>query len=124
MLYLSIACFAFLGGISRYLISILLNQQQFPIATIFVNLIGCFAIAFFTYYLNSQNIPQWFQKGLLTGFLGAFTTLSSFNLDTFHLWLINPYQAIIYVSITVIGGFLMVFLGLTFSSFIFKGESK
>ena len=50
--------------------------------------------------------------GIGTGFFGAFTTFSSFTLDTIKLLQMHSYLfAILYFGSSLIGGILMVFLG-------------
>lgn len=80
----------FLGSVSRYLfgglIQEMLQTYRFPYGTLSVNVIGCFLIGLL-YGLGET-------KGLLTpevrlllgtGFLGGFTTFSTFGYDTMTL---------------------------------------
>ncbi|MCK5633073.1 fluoride efflux transporter CrcB [bacterium] len=80
-----------LGGVTRYwisLASINIFGKNFPYGTFLVNsfgsfLIGFFASLFFSYFYNTNNILKYL---LLIGFLGGFTTFSSFSLETLQLF--------------------------------------
>lgn len=107
--YLSVAFFAFLGGLGRYYLGALWQST----GTIVANLLGCFLLSFLTYYVIKLNILSgWLNVGLGTGFIGAFTTFSSFTVD--FMKLIHAHlmiHAAIYLIISIFGGFLCVFLG-------------
>lgn len=107
--YLSVAFFAFFGGLGRYYLGICWQST----GTIVANLLGCFLLAFLTYYVIELNIlAGWLNVGLGTGFIGAFTTFSSFTVDfmkLIHAHLIV--HAVIYLTISILGGFLCTFLG-------------
>lgn len=76
--YISIFIFAFLGGVSRYLLGVHFADM----GTIIANVSGCFILAFLTYFfIEFKSLAQWLTVGLGTGFVGAYTTFSSFNLD-------------------------------------------
>ena len=104
--YLSVAFFAFFGGISRYYLGKIWQSN----GTIVANLIGCFLLAFLTYYvIESDLLASWLNVGLGTGFIGAFTTFSSFTVDFMKLIMANHYlHALLYLFISRIGGFLCV----------------
>lgn len=107
--YLSVAFFAFFGGLARYYLGVLWQST----GTIVANLLGCFLLSFLTYYVIELNILSgWLNIGLGTGFIGAFTTFSSFTVDfmkLIHAHLIV--HAVIYLTISIFGGFLCVFIG-------------
>lgn len=118
--YLSVAFFAFLGGISKYYLGKIWQSN----GTIVANLVGCFLLAFLTYYVIERDLlAGWLNVGLGTGFIGAFTTFSSFTID--FMKLINAHQlvhAMIYLSISILGGFLCVVLGYILASRFVKEE--
>lgn len=77
------------GSVSRYLLSNWLHglwEGHFPVGTLLVNTLGSFAIGVvYVMVVERQFIhPDW--QGVLTvGFLGAFTTFSTFSLETITL---------------------------------------
>jgi fluoride exporter len=80
----------FIGAICRYQFSgwvqNLLKNVTFPFGTLAVNVLGCFVIGFLSYlsYNRSFFTPE-VRLFLIIGFLGAFTTFSSFSNETLNL---------------------------------------
>ena len=78
------------GGLSRYLISNFVYSllgRHFPWGTLVVNASGCFIMGVFYVLLLSRfasQAPQ-IRLFLLVGFLGGYTTFSSFALETWNL---------------------------------------
>lgn len=82
---LAVGLGAFGGGICRLLIGQLITST-FPLSTLIVNLCGCFLLTYFTVLTDqSLHLPKAVILLIGTGFLGAFTTFSSFTLDALHL---------------------------------------
>lgn len=107
--YLSVAFFAFLGGISRYYLGIIWQSN----GTLVANLVGCFLLSFLTYYIIERDwLAGWLNVGLGTGFIGSFTTFSSFTID-FVKMIHNDalIHALGYLSVSIIGGLGCVILG-------------
>lgn len=108
--YLSVGIFAFFGGVFRAYLNIIWSQS----GTFVANIIGCFLLAFFTYFfVEYREGRDWLVTGLGTGFVGSFTTFSSFQLDTLKQ-LKNGMnsQAIIYFFSSIFIGFLFAYLGM------------
>ena len=74
----------FFGAVSRFVLSgwvQKLTGASFPYGTLAVNVLGSFMIGFLVLYFEQSVSPQ--QKALvITGFLGALTTFSTFSLET------------------------------------------
>jgi fluoride exporter len=89
--------------------------QHFYSATLAVNLVGCLMIGYlYGLFLMRPEVPEALRAGLMVGFLGGLTTFSSFSLDTLRL-LENGQApvAIGYAVISVLGGLLATWAGLT-----------
>ena len=80
MYFLLIGIGAFLGAISRYLLSSAFSKILLfglPVGTLFVNLIGCYIIGvLIAFNLNNKDFLLPF---FVIGFLGSFTTFSAFT---------------------------------------------
>lgn len=106
----SIGIFGALGGICRYLIGLQLDYR----GDLLVNLLGCFLLGFLTYFwLNFREIANWLSLGLGTGFVGSFTTFSSFCLDNIKLLLAGQNLALLlYLLISIAGGWIAALIGI------------
>ncbi len=107
--------FGILGGWSRYEINTYLPKVgNFPLATLLINLVGCYLFTFLIKnYLMQKNIHEKLILGLGTGFIGAFTTFSSFMLDSDNLLVAGHYgQLTLYVILSIFGGLGAAILGM------------
>ena len=80
----------FLGSIFRYGIGVFIKTfsktNQFPLATVVVNIVGCLLIGFFVGLGERlQLFSPTIRLFLFVGFLGGFTTFSAFGLETISL---------------------------------------
>ncbi|WP_116364029.1 fluoride efflux transporter CrcB [Parahaliea mediterranea] len=76
------------GAVSRHLFANWVHthwQGHIPLGTLLVNALGSFAIGLIFVLIERQVIhPDW-RGVLMVGFLGAFTTFSTFSLETVTL---------------------------------------
>ncbi|WP_414040803.1 fluoride efflux transporter CrcB [Acidithiobacillus sp. M4-SHS-6] len=85
-----IAIFAVLGAWARYGQTLLVQTvfgRDFPWATLSINILGCFIMGFlFFETLERISLSPELRTGMLTGGLGAYTTFSTFSLETLVLF--------------------------------------
>jgi len=80
-----------LGAISRWGLHILIDSrwgsgQIFPWGIFVVNVVGCFLFGlFFSLFEGRPWFTSNLQIGIFTGFLGSFTTFSTFSWNTLEL---------------------------------------
>jgi fluoride exporter len=100
----------FFGAISRYFISSWAKKKfnaSFPVGTITVNLVGSFFLGYF--FAGSFEMIY---SLLGVGFLGAFTTFSTMNVEAVQLFLKKKtIIAIVYLILTYFFGVLLAFIG-------------
>lgn len=86
---LAIAVGGTLGCWARYGMTILMQTiygRDFPYATLAINVLGCFLMGFlFIETLERLTVSASVRIGILTGFLGGFTTFSTFAMETLLL---------------------------------------
>lgn len=87
---IAISLGAIAGALSRYYITLWFTKTfgtGFPYGTFFINLTGCCAMGFFATLVLEKfvNIPPEIRLMVTTGFLGAYTTFSTYGLDTVTL---------------------------------------
>jgi CrcB protein len=114
--YMIIGLGGFVGAIARYAASAWIGQKWgrvFPLGTFIVNIVGSFFIGF-VISLTTEKLmvnPQW-RLFFAVGVLGAFTTFSTFELETGNLirdseWML----AAMNVVFSVVAGFAALKLG-------------
>lgn len=108
----------FLGSISRYSAGLLVyrlsGHPSFPVGTLAVNLIGCFIIGFLG-QLGEQRHLFGAHMHLLVfaGFLGGFTTFSSFGYETVTLMReARPLVGMLNAGVSLFAGCLLVAAGI------------
>ncbi len=87
MILLYIGAGGFLGAISRFLIAGYVQRLSgtlFPVGTLSVNVLGSFIIGFMAMFFSQVVEPE-YKALVITGFLGALTTFSTFSLENINL---------------------------------------
>ena len=86
---LAVALGGTLGALSRYGLDRAIERRVdslFPWSTFAVNISGCFAVGLVVATLvDRHDTPAWLRIGLTVGFLGAYTTFSTFAQETLDL---------------------------------------
>jgi len=105
------------GAAARYLINIspLANVfGKFPFHTFFINVTGSFLIGFLlVIFTDKFTVSENLRLAVTVGFLGAFTTFSTFELEIFELIRERFFAtALLYLFLSVFFGFVGVLGGL------------
>jgi fluoride exporter len=104
------------GTGARYLIALWAAHRlgsAFPYGTLIVNLIGCFAIAAVMHTAMALAWSATLRSAITIGFIGGFTTYSSFNYETSRLLEEGAAgTAMLNVAGTLLGAFAAGWLGM------------
>ena len=106
-----------LGATARYLTVGLAARHigvAFPYGTLVVNMVGSFAMGLLMAWLMIRyEMPETVRLFFATGFLGAYTTFSTFSLDVWGLYEREAWgQLALYISGSVFGSIAALFLGM------------
>jgi fluoride exporter len=106
-IYAAIAVGGSLGAVSRYWMSTSTYQWLgfgFPYGTLAVNLLGSLTMGFLSELLVDRfHVSDEIRIGLLAGFLGSFTTFSTFAIDVLQLGSNqSAVKAILYILLSVL----------------------
>ncbi|MCM3252519.1 fluoride efflux transporter CrcB [Priestia aryabhattai] len=116
MNYLLVGIGGIVGSLLRYYLGVFTHSwwdYDFPLGTLIINLIGCFALGWITtYIIKLKLLHPHILAGIGTGLIGSFTTFSTFSVETVtliqhRLWS----MAFLYVVLSLFGGLLMSWLG-------------
>ncbi len=118
MKYMWIGLGGALGAISRYAVGIFFCERfgtRFPYGTLAVNISGCFAVGLIVALLDARSdMPSFWRYGVPVGFVGAYTTFSTFELETLRAVQDGfPGTALLNILLSVAFGYAAVWLGLT-----------
>ena len=114
--YLLIGFGGALGAMLRYFVGVAAAERfgpQFPVGTFSINVSACFMIGFILEYLNHHAglNPAW-RYIFAIGFIGAFSTFSTFEWETFSDLTNGAFwMGILYVAVSLVVGLVAVALG-------------
>ena len=123
-IYIALALSGAVGAISRYWVLRTAYSwlgDNFPYGTLIVNVSGSLMMGFLTVLLVHRfNVSQEIRLAIMVGFLGSFTTFSTFSMDTVH-WIENGavLKALVYVLLSVVACVLGAWGGLISARHIF-----
>lgn len=114
---ISVAIGGSLGAAARYLINIspLANVfDKFPLPTFLINIVGSFLIGFLMIvFADKVVVSENLRMAVIVGFLGAFTTFSTFEMEIFGLMRERQLMiAFLYVALSLLVGFIGVVAGM------------
>lgn len=114
-----------LGACSRYLLSHAVSQQlaftRIPLGTLAANALGSLLIGFFFQLFQSITAPAYLRVAVAVGFIGAFTTFSTYILEIIQLIMRRQYlSAGATFLVQNVLGFAMVVAGVLLSDALLK----
>ena len=93
------------GAVTRYAIGLAIGAERFPWATLLINITGSFALAFVLTFAIERRLSPELTTAVSVGFLGAYTTFSTFSWETFTLAHTGrTATAILYIGASLVGG--------------------
>ena len=118
MTLLLVGAGGFFGAISRYAIDGAVTQVtggRFPWGTLLINISGSFVLGLlFALAVERTTLPESIRAPILIGFIGAYTTFSTFTLETWRLVEAgNVAAAIANIAGSVLLGMVAIVAGLT-----------
>jgi len=122
LIYIALGgCF---GAVTRYLVSKGVHQflsPSFPWGTLIVNASGSFLIGFLYFLFQETLVPTGLRSFILVGFIGAYTTFSTYSLETINLLKEGEIKfAIINIVLSNILGLVLVIAGFYCAKLVLK----
>lgn len=124
MHYLAIALGGAFGAMARAYVSnlaIKILGTSFPFATLTVNLLGSLLMGFVAVVIfDYLKLSGYWREVIMVGFLGAFTTFSTFSMEGLNLINSGQWQtALVYFVVSVVGSVSACFVGWYVAKLIF-----
>lgn len=121
---IAISLGAIAGALSRYYVGLGITHAlgtQIPYSTLIINVTGCFVTGFLATFSPGQvvSIRPDIRLLLLTGFLGSYTTFSTYELDSvklLHQHRLEP--GLLYWTGSTIMGFISLQLGVALAEWL------
>ena len=115
--FLAVAVGGAIGAVTRYAVTLLVAifwRREFPLATLLINVSGSFILGLFATFAAERTAidPLW-RLLVATGFVGAYTTFSTFEYETQRLAESGALAwGVVNILTSVIAGFAAVQLGI------------
>ncbi|MEC7887938.1 MAG: fluoride efflux transporter CrcB [SAR324 cluster bacterium] len=119
---LAIALGGACGSVSRFLVAREMGRRLgdfLPYGTLAVNVLGSLALGWLaTVFLDRPEINSALRLGITVGFLGAFTTFSTFSLESVQLLLNGAvWRAMLNIAVNTVVCLGMCYLGMQLARF-------
>lgn len=115
MVYIVVGIAGMVGALLRYYAGMLLPTASFfgfPLGTLVVNVVGSFFLGWFATWSARPSFPLWLKTGIATGFIGSFTTFSTFSVDVLKLVQHHAWKmALLYIFLSGFGGLFCAWSG-------------
>jgi len=103
-----------LGAITRFYVGVQVVKyfpHDLPLATLLVNIFGSFIIGLLVGLFLSLTPADYIKAFLVTGFLGALTTYSTFAIESFVLLNNNFWYGVLNIILNVVGTITAAMIG-------------
>ncbi|MDD5543551.1 MAG: fluoride efflux transporter CrcB [Acidobacteriia bacterium] len=115
--WIAIAVGGALGTLARYALGSLIGSRltsRFPLGTLIINISGSFVLGFFLTLAGEKiHLPMHWRLAVSVGFVGAYTTFSTFEYETFKLLEKgNGFGGLLNIAVSLMLGFLAVWGGI------------
>lgn len=121
---LFIGAAGFIGAIARYAVSSIVSSvapRQFPYGTLTVNVTGCLLLAIFLTLFRDRAASDALRLAIAVGFLGAYTTFSTFAMELYDMGKTQRVGAAIgYAALSLTLGLIAVWAGVRLAHVVEK----
>lgn len=103
-----------LGALARLILGTALpGLASLPTGTLVANLLGCFLLGIVAARVGRMGRPPaWLQQGVGVGFLGSFTSTSTFASEAY--WMLASSSVVLaaaYIAMSLVGGLALAMIG-------------
>lgn len=120
---LAVGSGGFFGAMARFYVGTVITKYYpdgIPLATLIVNLSGSFLIGILMAIFMTFELPGYLKLFLITGFLGALTTYSTFAIETYFLLGNHVWYGLLNIVANLLGSISMAAIGYKLIMGIFK----